>query len=86
MTDVPTDAMPAVKLEFHPVTAERQSDLERFSQRHGKFRYCSCMRWRMTSTEYKKSTKESRIAELSGLVAERTPVGVLMHADRPDKR
>lgn len=70
-----------VALEFHPVTAERQSDLERFSQRHGKFRYCSCMRWRLTSTEFKESTKESRIAELDARVAKGMPVGVLAYLD-----
>lgn len=31
---------------------------------HGKFDYCSCMRWRMKSTEYQKSTKETRAAKL----------------------
>lgn len=70
-----------VALEFHPVTAERQCDLERFSQRHGKFRYCSCMRWRMTGTEFKESTKESRIAELSAHTVKETPVGVLAYLD-----
>ena len=68
-------------LEFLPLTAERASDLERFSAGHGKFRYCSCMRWRMTSAEYKASTKDGRIAELSALVAIGTPVGVLAYRD-----
>ena len=66
-------------LEFHPVTPERVSDLERFSEQHGKFRYCSCMRWRMTSAEYQRSTKESRVAALEGLVRWGTPVGVLAY-------
>jgi GNAT superfamily N-acetyltransferase len=69
------------KLEFHPVTPARLPDLERFSAQHGKFRYCSCMRWRMTSAEYQRSTKESRIAALADLVCENTPVGVLAYLD-----
>ena len=68
-------------LEFLPVTAERAADLERFSVGHGKFRYCSCMRWRMTAGEYKASTKESRIAALAGLAQADAPVGVLAYQD-----
>ena len=41
------------EFRFHPVTPERLRDLARFSEQHGKFRYRSCMRWRLTSTEYK---------------------------------
>jgi GNAT superfamily N-acetyltransferase len=62
-----------------PVTPERLADLDRFSRRHGKFRYCSCMRWRLTSTQYQCSTKESRIAALDELVRQGTPVGILAY-------
>jgi GNAT superfamily N-acetyltransferase len=68
-------------VEFHPVTRERLPDLARFSEAHGKFRYCSCMRWRMTSTEYKDSTKEDRVARLEAMVREGTPIGVLAYVD-----
>lgn len=67
--------------EFHPVTPARLPDLARFSERHGKFRYCSCMRWRLTSADYKRSTKEDRVATLDGLVQQDTPVGVLAYQD-----
>lgn len=67
--------------EYHPVTRERLSDLARFSEAHGKFRYCSCMRWRLTSSEYNRSTKESRVATLDALVSEDIPVGVLAYQD-----
>lgn len=69
------------QLKFHPVTPARLPDLERFSQAHGKFRYCSCMRWRLTSTEFQRSTKEKRVAALTGLVQAGTPVGVLAYLD-----
>jgi GNAT superfamily N-acetyltransferase len=62
-----------------PVTSERLADLDRFSRQNGKFRYCSCMRWRLTSTQYHHSTKESRIAALDELVLQRAPVGILAY-------
>ncbi len=68
-------------LQFHPVTRERLPDLTRFSEQHGKFCYCSCMRWRMRSTEFHRSTKEGRVAALERLVRQDTPVGVLAYAD-----
>lgn len=70
-----------IRAEFHPVTVERLADLARFSAQHGKFRYCSCMRWRMTSTEYQRSTKEQRVAALDDRVREGIPVGVLAYMD-----
>ena len=56
------------KLKYYPVTRERLPDLVLFSKRHGKFRYCSCMRWRMKATEFKLSPKEHRVAALDGMV------------------
>src|SRR5690625_7099513 len=43
--------------------SDNPDDLARFSEQHGKFGYCSCMRWRLTSTEYKRSTKNDRRSE-----------------------
>jgi len=67
--------------EYHPVTPERLGDLARFSEAHGKFRYCSCMRWRLASADYKRSTREVRIAALDTLVQQEIPVGVLAYRD-----
>ncbi len=75
------DRTSASALEFHPVTPERLADLDRFSRAHGKFRYCSCMRWRLISAQYRRSTKESRVASLEGTVRAGTPVGVLVYLD-----
>lgn len=66
-------------LEFYPVTQERLPDLARFSEGHGKFRYCSCMRWRMTSAEFQRTAKEQRVAALEDRVRHGTPVGVLAY-------
>ncbi|NTU72250.1 MAG: GNAT family N-acetyltransferase [Coriobacteriia bacterium] len=64
---------------FHPVTVERLGDLDRFSRHHGKFRYCSCMRWRLSSSEFQRSTKEQRASRLEQMVVSDTPVGVLAY-------
>src|SRR5262245_58602483 len=68
-------------LEIHPVTPERLPDLARFSERHGKFRWCSCMRWRWPSAAFQASTKEERVAALEQLVIEGAAVGVLGYLD-----
>lgn len=67
--------------DFLPVTRRTLGDLERFSECHGKFRYCSCMRWRLRSTEYNKSSKAERVAMLSDLVRDNAPVGVMAYRD-----
>ncbi len=68
-------------MEYHPVTPNRLPDLDRFSEQHGTFRYCSCMRWRLRSAEYQRSSKEERIASLDDLVRQGQPVGVLAYQD-----
>ncbi len=67
------------RFQFHPVTPERLPDLAAFSQCHGKFRYCSCMRWRMASSDYRRSSKEQRIAALEALASAGAPVGILAY-------
>ncbi len=71
----------SLTLEFRPVTPERLPDLARFSESHGKFRYCSCMRWRLRSAEFGRSTAQSRAAALDRLVRMGTPVGVLAYLE-----
>ncbi len=68
-------------VEFRPVTQANLADLERFSLAHGKFRYCSCMRWRMTSTEFGRSGKAKRIEALRDEVVNGRSTGVLAYAD-----
>jgi GNAT superfamily N-acetyltransferase len=70
-----------LKLYFQPVSQERLADLARFSEQHGKFRYCSCMRWRMTSTEFQRSTKEEHVGALVSLVRHDVPIGILAYAN-----
>ncbi len=67
--------------QFRPVTAERLPDLAEFSKCHGKFRYCSCMRWRMTSSAYRRSSKQDRVDALEELVRAGTPAGILAYSE-----
>ncbi len=67
-------------IEFRPVTQTNLDDLERFSLAHGKFRYCSCMRWRMTSSEFGRTGKAKRIEALRDEVVTGRPTGVLAYA------
>ena len=80
-TPIPPSPHETPTLTYHPVTPERLPDLQRFSEQHGKFRYCSCMRWRLTSGDFQRSTKESRIAALQDLVSHDIPVGILAYLD-----
>ena len=74
----------ATEFAYRPVTRRTLKDLERFSACHGKFRYCSCMRWRLRSAEYKRSTKDDRAAMLAALAEDNAPVGVLAYrGDEP---
>jgi hypothetical protein len=66
-------------LTFHPVTPQRLPGLARFLASHGKFRYCACMRWRMASAQFSRSTKEDRLDALERLVHEGMPIGVLAY-------
>jgi hypothetical protein len=69
-------------LQFHPVTPARLPELNHFMAKQGKFRYCACMRWRMTSSEFSRSTKEGRAEALEQLACGGTPIGVLACLDQ----
>jgi GNAT superfamily N-acetyltransferase len=74
-----------VRAEFHPVTASRLPDLMRFSIKrgrfgHGKFAYCSCMRWRLKSADFHRTDAASR-RSLRRLIRRGIPVGVLGYVD-----
>src|SRR5713226_3646075 len=45
------------------------------------FHPVSCMRWRMRSTDFGRSTKEDRVAALERLVLDGKPIGVLAYLD-----
>jgi GNAT superfamily N-acetyltransferase len=66
-------------LHIEPVTAERLEDLEHFSQAHGKFRDCSCMRWRTSRADFQVLGPDGRAAALAERVRAGQPVGVLAY-------
>jgi GNAT superfamily N-acetyltransferase len=68
-----------MRYRFEPVTAQRGADLDAFSRDHGKFGYCSCMRWRLPSAQYQKIGREGRAAALRDLVGAGQPAGVLAY-------
>lgn len=71
-------------LRFRPVNFDRLADLKRFSGEHGKFGYCSCMRWRMTSSEFRNSSKSERIEALNNEVRSAEATGILAYdGNRP---
>ena len=65
---------------FEAVTAQHGADLEAFSRAYGRFGYCSCMRWRLPSGQYRAMGRDGRAAALSELVRAGVPVGVLAYA------
>ncbi len=67
-------------LQVRAITAERIDDLHAFASANGKFAYCSCMKWRMPSSEFKNTTKHQRAAALDDLVEASAPVGLLAYA------
>jgi GNAT superfamily N-acetyltransferase len=68
-------------VEVRPVSPERIDDLTRFSSANGSFGYCSCMKWRLTSTGFKNSDKAARARMLTDLVEGGQPVGLLGYLD-----
>lgn len=68
-------------LTFRTVTADCADDLARLGERYGRFGYCSCMRWRIPSRQYKQSTKASRAEALGDLARGGESVGVLAYED-----
>lgn len=66
-------------VECAPATPDRDADLETFSMRNGKFRYCSCLRWRLPAAEFSRLDRNSRASELLARLRGGEPVGVLAY-------
>jgi GNAT superfamily N-acetyltransferase len=70
--------------QIEPVTPGRAGDLAAFGEAHGKFGYCSCLRWRLRSGPFGKMTRAERSDTLTRLVRDEQPVGVLAYdGDEP---
>jgi GNAT superfamily N-acetyltransferase len=68
-----------VPYRFEAVTPQHGADLAAFSRAHGRFGYCSCMRWRLPSGQYRAAGRDGRAAVLNELVRAGVPVGVLAY-------
>ena len=68
-------------MEFQPVTPDRWPDLVRLFEHHGNPGYCWCMTWRLSSSDFRRSTSADRQNALERLVRAGTPVGILGYLD-----
>lgn len=69
------------RFTFRPVTAEGLDDLRRFSADHGRFGYCSCMRWRLASSVFARLKPPERGRALERLLEDAVAIGVLAYED-----
>lgn len=71
--------LPNQAIAYQPVTAANLAHLQGFAQCYGKWGYCSCMRWRMTSSQFQKSSKEDRALAMQEIISQGVPVGLLAY-------
>jgi GNAT superfamily N-acetyltransferase len=72
---------PVLERRFRPVTTKSLGDLDDFRLKHRTFGSCSCMRWRMRSAEFSRTTKSIHMRAFDALIEGGTPVGVLGYLD-----
>lgn len=77
---VPAATDPVTALEFHPVTAERWSDLERLFGERGACGGCWCMWWRLTRAQYDAQKGQQNKAALKQLIDTGATPGILAYA------
>jgi GNAT superfamily N-acetyltransferase len=75
--DMPPTRNEKPALAFHPITPDRWPDLVRFFERHGNPNYCWCMRWRLSSSEFRRLKSADRKRALEGRVRAGMPIGIL---------
>jgi len=66
-------------LEFHPVTADRWSDLETLFGKNGACGGCWCMWWRLTRSQFVKQKGEDNRKALRNIVASGEVPGILAY-------
>lgn len=65
------------RFEFVPVFKNYWDDLEDLFKNFGNPNYCWCMRWRMTTSEFRSSRPAERKERLRALVQRNVPIGLL---------
>lgn len=78
---MPFDSDTFMRLEFHPVTAERWDDFERLFEGRGGPHYCWCMLWRTNENKKTLPGKAGKKASMKNRVDHGTPVGLLAYAE-----
>jgi GNAT superfamily N-acetyltransferase len=74
--------MNALKLKFHPLTAERWSDLETLFGARGACGGCWCMAWRLSRAQFEKQKGPRNKKALKKLVAAGPAPGVIAYAGK----
>lgn len=69
------------RLVCRPAGPDTLDDLRRFTCENGKFGWCACMRWRLSSGAFKASDKPQRQAALWSRAEAGEPIGVLGYID-----
>ena len=70
-----------LKLEFHPVTPERWSDLETLFGEKGACGGCWCMLWRLTRKEFEAQKGEGNRRAMQRIVNSGEIPGLLAYSD-----
>jgi len=71
----------ALNLEFHPLTQERWTDLEKLFGKHGASGGCWCMWWRLKRSEFLKQKGEGNRKALKRIVDSGEVPGILAYAN-----
>jgi GNAT superfamily N-acetyltransferase len=78
---MPPEKEPLPNLQYHPVTTERWSDIERLFGKHGACSGCWCMWWRLTRSQFAKQAGEKNRLALKGIVDSGEVPGLLAYVD-----
>ncbi len=68
------------ELEFHPLTSDRWTDLEKLFGKRGACGGCWCMWWRLTRSEYERLKGEGNRKAMRGIVDKGEIPGILAYA------
>ncbi|MCG8651480.1 MAG: GNAT family N-acetyltransferase [Pirellulales bacterium] len=70
-----------MKLDFHPVIAERWADFEQLFESQGGPHYCWCMLWRPNENKKTMPGKPGKKASMKNRVDAGIPIGLLAYSD-----
>jgi len=71
----------SLDLEFHPLTSERWTDLEKLFGKHGAYGGCWCMWWRLKRSEFDRQKGEGNKKALKRIVDSGEVPGILAYSN-----